>query len=37
MKLIIFVENLKQLKKYNQVYIIDCLNKNSKNLFLKKT
>ena len=25
-----FIENLKELNKYNQVYIIDCLNKNSK-------
>jgi polysaccharide biosynthesis PFTS motif protein len=31
-----FVENLKQLNKYDQVYIIDCLNKNSKKFISEK-
>ena len=30
------IENLKQLNKYDQVYIIDCLNKNSKKFISEK-
>ena len=31
-----FNENLKQLNKYDRIYIIDCLNKTSKKFILKK-